>query len=105
GRVVPAALGIAGTGDVARGENRMVVAAHEIVVEIGTMPILVRTESAEFAEIVQNRYTGYVNPRAKPVFEFDVEIVPPQLASDEDEDVSGRREAGRWMMQREDFKA
>src|ERR1019366_9220993 len=63
------------------------------------------TKSAEFAEIVQNRYTGYVNPRAKSIFEFDVEIVPPQLASDDEEDVSVRWDSGRWMMQREDFKA
>ena len=52
-------------------------AGQEIVIEIGGMPVLVRTESAEFHDMLEGRYAGFVNPAANPVFEFDVELVPP----------------------------
>ena len=78
--------------------------AHEVVIEIGAMPVLVRTGSAEFLPILQNRYGGFVKPAAQPVFEFDVEIVPPGRITDE-EDLSVRFEGSRWVLERGDFHA
>ena len=81
-----------------------VAQAHAVVVEIGAMPVLVRTASPEFLQILDNRYGGFVNPAAQPVFELDVEIVPPGKITDE-EDLSVRFEGGRWVLERGDFHA
>jgi hypothetical protein len=78
--------------------------AHEVVIEIGAMPVLVRTASPEFLQILENRYGGFVNPSAQPIFEFNVEIVPPGRITDE-EDLSVRFEDGRWVLERGDFRA
>jgi len=77
---------------------------YAVVVEIGAMPVLVRTGSPEFLQILGNRYGDFVNPAAEPVFEFDVEIVPPGRITDE-EDLSVRFEGGRWVLERGDFHA
>jgi hypothetical protein len=77
----------------------------EATVEIGGMPILVRTDSAEFHQILKQRYAGYLSDAEPPAAAmFDVEIVPPQRISEE-EDLNVRLEAGRWVMQRGDFRA
>ena len=77
--------------------------AHEVVVEIGAMPVLVRTDSPEFLQILTNRYGSFTNPAARPVFEFDVDIVPPGKITDDD-DLSVRF-TGRWVLERGDFHA
>ena len=41
---------------------------HDVVVEIGAMPVLVRTSSPEFLEVLWNRYGGFMNPNAEPSF-------------------------------------
>ena len=68
------------------------------------MPVRVRTDSAEFHQILENRYGGFVNAAAKPIFEFDVEIVPPGRVTDED-DLIVRFEGGCWVLERGDFHA
>jgi len=78
--------------------------AQEVIVEIGAMPILVRTDSPEFLQVLEHRYGGFVNPATEPVFEFDVEIVPPGRITDEEE-LSVRFEGGQWVLERGDFHA
>ena len=69
------------------------------------MPILVRTDSADFARLLENRYGTFVNPtRPRPVFELDVELVPLGAIS-QDEDLQVQLESGYWVMQRGDFRA
>ena len=80
----------------------------DVVVEIGGMPIVVRTDNPEFLQILGNRYGGFVNPAAEPVFELEVEISPPGTihgAIDPDQDLSVRLEGGRWVLERGDFHA
>lgn len=76
---------------------------QEIVIQIGGMPVMVRTQSAEFLCMLEGRYAGFVNPAANPVFEFDVEIVPPGRITDED-DVLVRCESGCWLIERGDLR-
>jgi hypothetical protein len=78
--------------------------SYALVVDIGAMPVLVRTTSPEFLQILHLRYGGFVNSAAQPVFELDVEIVPPGPITDE-EDLSVRFEGGRWVLERGDFHA
>jgi hypothetical protein len=78
--------------------------AHEVIIEIGAMPVLVRTDNSEFLQILEHRYGGFLNAAAQSIFEFDVEIVPPGRISDE-EDLSVRFEGGQWVLERGDFHA
>jgi len=78
--------------------------AHAVAVEVGGIPVLLRTSDPDFARMLQDRYTGFVNPSALPVFEFDVELVVP-TGMNPDEDVQVRCENGRWRFRRGDFYA
>ena len=69
------------------------------------MPILVRTDSSEFAHMLEDRYGKFVTADAPAaVMELEVELIPPGRVCDA-EDVSVRRDAGRWVMERGDFRA
>jgi len=79
----------------------------ETTIEIGGMPILVRTENPEFFEILGRRYGGFVNAAAKALFEFNVEIVPAGAVTRQSdaEEVGVNFSAGRWTLERGDFHA
>jgi hypothetical protein len=76
----------------------------EINIEIGGVPILVRTQSAELAVMLLARYGGFVNESADSVFELDTQVVPQGAVGDGD-DLSVRWESGRWILERGDFRA
>ncbi|MBB5066443.1 hypothetical protein [Granulicella mallensis] len=79
-------------------------AGQAIVIEIGGIPIQVRSESPEFLRMLEERYAGFLNGEAHPVFEFDVELVQPRRISEED-DVVVSFDSGRWLIERGDFRA
>jgi len=80
-------------------------AIHEISIDIGAMPILVRTDSREFAHMLEDRYGKFVTADASPaVMELEIELIPPGRVCNA-EDVCVRRDAGRWVMERGDFRA
>ena len=91
-----------------------VAASHELAIEIGGIPILVRTDSSEFARLLEQRYAGFVKgsgfgagsrPVSElPAFELEVELVPQGQVSDVDE-LSVRLDSGCWIMERGDFRA
>jgi hypothetical protein len=77
--------------------------AHERFIEIGEMSILVRTDSREFARLLEDRYGGFVSaPVPRPAFELGIELAPPGRIS-EDEDLHVRRESRFWVMERATF--
>ncbi len=78
---------------------------HELVVEIGAMPILVRTDSPEFARLLEDRYGSFVTVAPlRPVFELEIELAPPGIIN-ADEEVRVRLDRGQWVMERGDFHA
>ena len=79
------------------------VAVHTLVIEIGGVPVMVRTDSAEFLHMLEGRYSGFLRADAKPVCELEVELVPPGPGSDDD--VSVHFERGRWLIERGDLRA
>lgn len=81
-----------------------VLTGQEVIIEIGKMPIQVCSDSPEFLHILKKRYSGFLNPDAHPVFAFDVELVPPQRISKEEE-VAVSFDSGRWLIERGDFRA
>ena len=76
----------------------------DVVVEIGDLPIRLRSSDPAFIRLIQDRYTGYVSSSDHASFEFDVELAAPGTESS-DEDLRVTWEAGRWLMERGDFRA
>jgi hypothetical protein len=79
---------------------------HEIAVEIGGLPILLRTQDPSFIELLANRYAGFVGSfSSKPHFEFDIDLVAPSSELDADEDAQVEMQRGQWHLRRGDFRA
>jgi len=97
-------FGVWPSGEAVLGDLGSCTAEHQIIIEIGGLPVGVRTDSAEFLDILENRYGGFVNAEAAPLCDFSVEIVPPGKITDEDEP-NVRFEHGRWVLERGDFHA
>jgi len=77
----------------------------DVTVEIGGLPIRLRTDSPSFHHELMERYQGFVtSPSGSPLFEFEIELVPPGRICEE-EAVRVRLDAGRWFLQRGDFQA
>jgi hypothetical protein len=75
-----------------------------LVIEIGDMPVRVNTTDPGFLAMLQNRYAGYVKESDRAEIEFDVDLALP-TGCDPDADVSVTHRAGRWTIQRGDFRA
>ncbi len=90
------------------------VQTYEITIEIGGMAVCVRTESAEFRRLLEERYIGFVSPVSRAgqpgaavphsLFHLEMELLPAG-ASGLEEDVRVWREGARWVMTRGDFRA
>ncbi len=82
---------------------------HGLTIEIGEKPILVRTDSFDFANLLESRYGEFVT-ESKPydVMELKIEFVKDlrdRFGKDTDREVSVRVETGRWVIERGDFRA
>jgi hypothetical protein len=74
-----------------------------VTVEIGGIPIFLRSGNAEFCSMIEQRYAGFVNPLALAEYEFEVDLNPPSEPSDEDARVWKRDSL--WFFERGDFHA
>jgi hypothetical protein len=74
-----------------------------VTVEIGGVPIELRTGNPDFRKVIEERYAGFVNPCAVPACRFEVQLTAKQVPSDED--VSVIRRGSTWCLQRGDFRA
>lgn len=97
------------------------IALHSPIVRIGGVGIALRTSSLPFAEMVQDRYPGFMAPDTVPKFSFDVEVMDqaenriyapssPRLVPDAqdggvDDDLEVFCESGIWQIRRPDFAA
>jgi len=75
----------------------------DVTVEVGGIPILLRTESAIFRDLLLQRYEGFVSPGATPTYEFEIALVEPAKALDQDAEVT--RSGRQWHIDRGDFHA
>jgi hypothetical protein len=90
---------------IARGNARVPSRrpSEEITVEIGGVPIQLRTIDPGFRRVIEERYSGFLNPSAEPACSFEIQLTSNELISDEDVRVS--RRASTWCLQRGDFRA
>jgi hypothetical protein len=88
------------------------------VVEIGGVPIALRTRSLRFARMIEERYAGFVtrNEIRSGTIQFDIELLDsgPSVFSENDaeqddalqeDDLEVAFESGLWRMRRGDFSA
>jgi hypothetical protein len=78
---------------------------HEISVEIGGLPILLRTQDPSFKELLANRYEKFLGGSSQPRFAFDVDLISPRSEGDEDEDAHVEIRGREWHLRRGDFFA
>jgi len=74
-----------------------------VTVEIGGIPILLESSDEAFCGLLAQRYDGFVNPRTEAAYQFEVQIVNPTQASDQDAQVT--RHGRLWHIDRGDFHA
>ena len=72
------------------------------VIQIGDIPIALRTGDRGFLDLLRERYAGFLSS-SPPQVELDFELIPPRPVSDDD--VRVRREGTDWLMERGDFRA
>jgi hypothetical protein len=80
------------------------VTAHRAGIVIGGVRVGVRTSSASFLELLEQRYAGFLDNAGDTHFEFDIDLAPPTDGSPDD-DVRVYRQAGEWRIERGDFRA
>jgi hypothetical protein len=77
---------------------------HDVVIEIGGLPIEVQTTDPEFERILRGRYHDYVRQEVVPQFALSVQLTAPDM-SDPDADAAVWLEGRKWKMVRGDFHA
>ncbi len=78
--------------------------SHEVAIEIGGLPIALRTDDPDFMKLLKDRYVDYVKTGLQSEFAFDVDLVAPGLL-DPDAEVRVWRQGGEWLLERGDFRA
>jgi hypothetical protein len=78
---------------------------NAIAVDIGGLPILLRSGDPSFLQLLAARYAGFVNSSSPPRFAFDIDLVAPSSAMESDEDVRVEKRDGQWHLCRGDFRA
>lgn len=78
--------------------------SHDVVIEIGGLPIEVQTTDAEFERLLRGRYADYVRPGGTAEFVLRVQLATPNT-SDPDADAEVWLEDREWRMERGDFRA
>jgi hypothetical protein len=75
---------------------------HTCVVEIGGIPLSLRTESEGFRDLLRQRYSGFLSS-SRPDYELDFQLT--EWIPVPDDDVRVRREGRQWWIERGDFRA
>ena len=78
--------------------------SHQVVIEVGGVPIGLETTDAGFVDLLRGRYGEFFKPGAASEFSFRMELAPPDL-SNPDADAEVWLENGEWRMERGDFRA
>ena len=82
-----------------------IAASDALIIEIGGMPIALRTQDPAFRQLLENRYAGFTKSSGDPRFEFEVDLFEPSETTQADDDVQVRLQGGEWLLQRGDFEA
>jgi hypothetical protein len=76
-----------------------------VTVEIGGIPIALRTSDVAFCDLLMKRYAGFVSDSAVLQCEMNVDLEQPWAAQGSDDDVQVRKQGSDWLIERGDFRA
>lgn len=76
-----------------------------VTVEIGGMPIALRTKHAGFRKLLLKRYAGFISDSRQLQSEFAVDLSQPWAENGIDDEVRVRKQGRSWLIQRGDFRA
>jgi hypothetical protein len=82
----------------------LTTAAETVSIEIGGMPIDLRTLDPSFRRLIENRYAGFVGTSPDSHLEFDIDLCEPSQSAAGD-DLEVKIDAGEWLLKRGDFRA
>lgn len=85
--------------------NLAQIRSEPVAVQIGGIPILLRTDDREFRELLETRYAGFVNDSMDSPLEFKIDLAEPRSTIEAGEDVRVRFHSGSWFLRRGDFRA
>ena len=86
-------------------QSEQTVCEHDVAVEIGGMPIRLRTHDAKFRALLEKRYAGFVRPAGASSLALDVDLIHPERAVSRAEELRVWSEHGIWRLERGDFRA
>ena len=78
---------------------------HAVAVSIGGIVIALRTRSADFCNLLEQRYGHFVVSPSAPDFEFAIDLAQPFGSERLDDDVRVWCESDTWFFERGDFRA
>ncbi len=79
--------------------------AAEVVVEIGGIAVLLRSEDARLIPLLESRFGTFAGSGREPGYEFEITVIDGAALADPDADVSVTAEGSLWRMERGDFRA
>ena len=82
----------------------LTTAEETVSIEIGGMPIDLRTLDPSFRGLIENRYAGFVGTSSDSHPEFDIDLCEPSQSAAGD-DLEVKIDAGEWLLKRGDFRA
>jgi hypothetical protein len=80
-------------------------AQETISIEIGGIPISLRTDDSSFHRMIENRYGAFVKNSERAQFEFDVDVCNPHEPVSAQADMMVSAREGECLVQRGDFCA
>lgn len=86
-------------------QSEQTACEHDVAVEIGGMPIRLRTHDAKFRALLEKRYAGFVRPAGTSSLAFDVDVIHPERAVSRAQELRVWNEHGIWRLERGDFRA
>jgi hypothetical protein len=79
---------------------------HEVCVEIGGNPVLLRTQDGGYRNQLANRYAGFLSDTFRANLLFDIDLAPCIHAMDDDDvEIEVEARTGIWRLRRSDFRA
>src|SRR5215469_380300 len=86
---------------------------REICVEIGGVPILLRTPDSNFRKLIEQRYAGFVGTANNAQSSFDIDFLPvgasraevPAETDDDGPSIVVKHDGRKWHFERGDFHA
>lgn len=76
---------------------------RSVVVEVGGFPIRFQCESLAFTRLIEERYSGFLNPAGDPLGDFEIVLKREASMKAGHEAVLVHRDGSRWVIERSDF--